>query len=100
MTEMPTAEYPPRTARNVAESDATLIVTRRELRGGTGLTARICRGMGRPLLVVSPDDARAPERIRRWLGSGGIRVLNVAGPRESESPGIHAAALRLLLGVL
>ena len=32
--------------------------------------------------------------------SAGIRVLNVAGPRESEAPGIHDEALALLRAVL
>ena len=42
-----------------------------------------------------------PQVIHEWLSSNSIRVLNVAGPRESSQPGITRQAvtfLRTLLG--
>jgi hypothetical protein len=89
------ASYPQRTERNVRDSDATLILYRAKMRGGTALTARLARHHGRPCLALEIASAR-PEAIRRWLAEQGVRVLNVAGPRESESPGIHAEAAALL----
>jgi hypothetical protein len=38
--------------------------------------------------------------FRRWLHAHKITVLNVAGPRESESPGIYQAARGCLRAVL
>ncbi|SUS06231.1 conserved hypothetical protein [uncultured Defluviicoccus sp.] len=38
--------------------------------------------------------------MQAWLRERRVRVLNVAGPRESSAPGIHeeaAAFLRVLL---
>jgi hypothetical protein len=34
--------------------------------------------------------------ISDWLGRHSIRVLNVAGPRESTCPGIHGQATAFL----
>jgi hypothetical protein len=35
-------------------------------------------------------------RLRRFIERNGIEVLNVAGSRESEEPGIYAFTLRML----
>lgn len=45
------------------------------------------------------DAADEPLETRRWLARIGAVTLNVAGPRESEDPGIGAAA-RVWLGRL
>src|SRR3972149_6624300 len=62
LVEMGSRESPPRTARNVRDSDGTLILHRRRLSGGTALTLRLAREKGRPHLVVDlaarPDAAR------------------------------------------
>ncbi len=36
------------------------------------------------------------QEIRRWLEAENIRVLNVAGPRESQAPGIYRRAYEVL----
>lgn len=96
LEETDSAEYPVRTERNVVESDATLIVTRGELRGGTELTRRLAERHGRPCLVVDLNQASVPDAACCWLAERSPRVLNVAGPRESQSPGIYTAARRFL----
>jgi hypothetical protein len=40
------------------------------------------------------------DHFRRWLRAHKITILNVAGPRESESPGIYDAACDYLRAVL
>lgn len=92
LRETPTADPAERTRRNVHDADATLVLARGPLAGGTALTAATARALGRPLLVVDLDRAPDPEAVRRWLRAHGVRDLNVAGPRESEAPGIYAAA--------
>ena len=99
LRETESASYPERTERNVRDSDATLILYRARMRGGTALTARLARHHGRPCLALEIA-AADPDAIGRWLAEHGVRVLNVAGPRESESPGIHAEATALLRQVL
>lgn len=102
LRETRTTRYARRTLWNVRDSDATLILAREPLGGGTAYTERCARELERPCLVVAPDaaDALVLERVRAWLASNEVEILNVAGPRESGAPGIHdlaAAFLRSLL---
>lgn len=99
LQETQSSDYAERTRRNVADADATLIVTDKRLGGGTLLTVDEACRQGKPCLVVDLREqpaADAAEQILAWLGAVRPAVLNVAGPRESQSPGIHAAALSLL----
>ncbi|MFM9964156.1 MAG: putative molybdenum carrier protein [Planctomycetaceae bacterium] len=100
LQESPTANYAERTALNVKDSDGTLILTRGALRGGTALTKTFAERYGRPCLVIDLHSA-TEQPVHDWLAANSIRVLNVAGPRESSQPGITRSAtefLRSLLG--
>lgn len=100
LRETPSRRYSQRTAWNVRDSDATLILTRGEPAGGSALTARLAGRMGRPLLVVDLSQSPDPAAARRWVEAHRVRVLNVAGPRDAACPGIGDQArafLRLLL---
>ena len=99
LRETRSARYARRTQWNVRDSDATLILAQRPLGGGTAYTEQVARELERPCLVAAPDVAEIP-RIRAWLDANEVAVLNVAGPRESGAPGIHAAARALLLELL
>jgi hypothetical protein len=88
LTETPEPDPAQRTAWNVRDSDGTLILHRGPLAGGTALTAALARREGRPLLQLDLSTAPEPQVIEAWLAGHGIRVLNVAGPRESEAPGV------------
>lgn len=97
------AAYSDRTERNVQGSDATLILNRGRLEGGTRLTLEIAATLGRPCRVVDLDHPPPPESLTTWLESHAVKVLNVAGPRESGRPGIHdlaAGFLRRLLAAI
>jgi len=96
LTETDSPAYAVRTEQNVVESDATLILCRGRPQGGTDLTLRLARQHGKPCLVVDLDSAWEPGAIRRWMAEHGVTTLNVAGPRESQSPGISAQAAELL----
>jgi hypothetical protein len=96
LTETESARYELRTEQNVLAADATLIVCRGPLAGGTKLTRRLARRHGRPCLVVDLDSPPSPEEMLQWLAAHGRRVLNIAGPRESQSPGIHGEAIAWL----
>ena len=101
MREVSIAAYPVRTERNVVDSDGTLIITLDQLDGGTGLTAQLAEKHGKPLYVVrrgwTPDTI---DRVREWIVEKQIRTLNVAGPRESKSPGVYAHELSFLRQLL
>ncbi len=101
LLEMETTDYSSRTRQNVVDSDATLIlVLGGRLKGGTKLTRDICREVGKPHTVVNLRKQPSAAAVRDWLRSAGARVLNVAGPRESQRPGIYDAARAFLLDVL
>jgi hypothetical protein len=96
LRETTSSEYPARTEQNVLDSDATLIISRGDPRGGTELTVRLVKKHDKPCWIVDlndlPDEEAALINIRRWLRSNDVEVLNVAGPRESQNLGIAAAA--------
>jgi hypothetical protein len=92
LEETDSPDYPVRTERNVLDSDATLILYRGQLSGGTLLTYRLAEQHGRPCLAVDLDSSHSLADVRRWLEGQGVEVLNVAGPRESQCPGIERLA--------
>ena len=100
LAETPLADYRQRTAWNVRDSDATLILNLGELAGGTGFTKAEARRLGKPCRVIDLDDGLALEQALEWLAQNTPEILNVAGPRESGRPGIHAAAATLLRRLL
>ena len=96
LRETPSPDYPQRTEWNVRDSDGTLVLTRGRPGGGTALTIALARRLGRPCLVVDLASDPDPDPVRRWVESEGIRTLNVAGPRESQQPGIQDDARAVL----
>jgi hypothetical protein len=79
-----------RTRRNVADADATLILAPQPLTGGSALTRACAEKLGKILLVIEPSTADAAlAEVAEWMAVHAPRALNVAGPRESESPGIY-----------
>lgn len=101
----PTASADPaeRTRRNVRDSDATLVVGAAGCApsAGTDLTRATARSLGRPWAEVDAGDPGAVAAVGALVAGlpDGYR-LNVAGPRESECPGVGAATRRLLDALL
>lgn len=97
LTELRTADYPARTRRNARAADATLILTRGRLTGGSAYTAAVAKRLGKPLQIIDLTSRPQVAPLRAWLASHDVHVLNVAGPRESKAPGIYQQAKRFLL---
>jgi hypothetical protein len=96
LTETVAKAYGARTRRNVEDSDGTLVLAWGGApTGGTRLAVTHARRVGKPHLVVDLDRPSLAA-IARWLAGRGIRVVNVAGPRESSRPGSYAAARALM----
>jgi hypothetical protein len=98
LEEAPTADPDVRTRWNVRDSDATLVVRDPGTPSpGTDLTVAAAIELGRPLLVTAGD----ADEVVAWLrGLEGLLALDVAGPRESEQPGVYALTRSLLGEVL
>jgi hypothetical protein len=99
LVETPSADYAARTEWNVRDSDATLVVARGRPTGGTALTMALARRYGKPLLVVDLSRNPSPEEVAGWIQVRQVATLNVAGPRESQRPGIGREAQSFLEGV-
>ena len=95
LKEMPGADYLARTRQNVADSDATLVITFGTPSGGTRRTVEFCQRQKKPYLVLDGTKLTAPqaaEHARGWISRSRIATLNVAGPRASGEPrGYHFA---------
>jgi hypothetical protein len=100
LRETPSSGFAQRTEWNVRDADATLVLTSGRPIGGTALTIRLARRLGRPLLVVDLDAAAEATLVGRWIERQRIGTLNVAGPRESQRPGIQRQARRFLEQIL
>jgi hypothetical protein len=100
LRESSSPDYAFRTEQNVVDSDATLILYRRRLRGGTALTNRLAKEHGKPLKRVRLDVSIELITIADWLAEHAVNDLNVAGPRESSEPGIYDEAFSFLTRLL
>jgi len=100
LTETQTDHYPERTELNVKAGDGTLILIADKADRGTQLTIDLCKRHNKPCLVVNLNDEKAHVDVISWLEKNNILVLNIAGNRESISPGIHEKAYRFLLETL
>lgn len=102
MTETTVASPHFRTAKNVADSDATLWIGNRNSPGGR-CTFRAVRDHGKMAAAVDEGELvslhlrhRALKRVAAFVLDCGYEVLNVAGNRETSNPGIGERAERFL----
>ena len=100
LTETESGRYAERTLRNVQASDGTLVLAGGIPTGGTATTIGMARKEGKPFLVMDLDSPADTQEAAGWIAREGICVLNIAGPRESGSPGIYDTALRFLRRLL
>ena len=96
LRQLPSEKYPARTRANVELADCTIIIAD-TLDAGSDLTARICRELGKPMRHVTRSalGSGRPQTVQdvvEWLGERKHDTVNVAGNRESKSPGIEREA--------
>lgn len=95
--------YAERTRKNVIDSDGTLIISfEPTLSGGTALTGEIAEKSGKPLFVVDISEKREDsyKKMRDWIESKGIQILNIAGPRENTEKNIYQSARNFIASFL
>lgn len=100
LTETDTDNYAERTELNVKTGDGTLILIAGTADRGTRLTAELCMRYHKPFLLMNLADENQTPDIRQWLVENNIKILNVAGNRESSSPGIGKIAFKILTEIL
>ncbi len=97
LTETPTDEYSQRTEWNVRDSDGTVIFTLSStLRGGSKQTAEFARQHKKPWIHLHPGIKAPAKALDRFLSEQKIRILNVAGSRQSMEPDIAVFVEKML----
>jgi len=100
LEEIQTTSYNDRTIRNIQDSDGSLIVTGGSLDTGTQFTLETCKKLQKPFFSIDLTTEIPKSDFIEWLDTNQIKVLNIAGPRESHSNGIYNEAYRLMVNLL
>ena len=101
LREATTSNPDERTKLNIRDSDGTLILVPswplpEKIKDGTKLTYEDAERQNKPYLIIDLSNSQdAAIKILKWIKDKKIKVLNVAGPRESNSPGIYESACEL-----
>lgn len=96
LQETPSEDYAQRTTWNVRDSDGTLALIRGELTGGTAQTVEDAARLKKPCLIIDLAEPHRVSTVLAWATAHRVRTLNIAGPRESRSPGIYQDAAQFL----
>lgn len=104
LKETKSADYLFRTDANVKDSDATLVFCYGSPTGGSKKTVDYAKKHGKAWLAVdmNKDKMETVECICAFISglADHSGVLNVAGSRESKSPGIQRAVEELMVDVI
>jgi hypothetical protein len=99
LKETRTSSYAERTEKNVMDADATLIISRGPLTGGSDFTREMAVRHNRPWLHIDLNQMAAFQAaiaINQWVLQNKVEVLNVAGPRASKDPAVYRDAVNIL----
>jgi hypothetical protein len=92
-----------RTRKNIELSDGTLIIHINQiLDKGTRITLKLCEQIGKPVLLIDMANSKLNTIfiVREWIAHNEISILNVAGCRESNCPGIYNESYRIISDLL
>jgi len=92
LNETPSDAYRQRTEWNVRDADGTLVLSVGPVTGGTADTVAYAARLKKPCLVLDLTQPCRSDDVAAWTRTHQIHILNIAGPRESKSPGIYAQA--------
>lgn len=97
----PDATYKSRTKLNVQNSDGTLVILKNHAIGGTAYTIKMAKELNKPYFIINiRDNPKITDVVATWIIKNNLRTLNIAGPRETQEPGIYEAAYNILQKLL
>jgi hypothetical protein len=102
LRETPLTKPEQRTQWNVRDADRLMVLVDAAgiaVSPGSSAARDFAMRLGKPHIVVDLDTSGAVARARAFLGEGGSSLC-IAGPRESEAPGIYAKARAFLDALL
>ncbi len=85
-----------RTKQNIEEADGTLILYSKQMDKGTINTINYALEINLPLYKVDFSKDFSFDQIREWVCNNEIGILNIAGPRETNNPGIYKQTIVFL----
>lgn len=101
LNEGDSADYKVRTKSNINDSDVTLIYATEPNSKGTKLTVDTCKKYKKPFVIIDPNDPLSVKKTKVTITNAMNRLnrpvtVNVAGNRESKSPGIQKKVIDIL----
>jgi hypothetical protein len=99
LSETPDSDFAQRTEWNVRDSDATVIFSiAPTLAGGSKQTDELAQRHRKPCLHLSRqrDGEAAARKLRDFLARHDVKILNVAGPRQSQEPEVAEFTRKIL----
>jgi hypothetical protein len=104
LRETPEADPRQRTEWNVRDCDRLMVLVGRaglSVSKGTAFALDCAKALAKPHIVIDVDASDAEDLAADFLSQGqGPLAVCIAGPRESEAPGIHATAKAFLSHLL
>lgn len=99
LQETDSTDHSRRTLLNVKESEGSLVLHAGIMDMGTQKTLEYLKKERKKFLLLNLLTRTNPLHIRDWITNNNIALLNVAGPRESNSPGIYSKSRSFLQSV-
>lgn len=99
LIETDSRDYPPRTRLNILNSDGTVVFVKKGLGRGSRLTLDLCYKMKKPCLLIDFDVdgyENIMKMLKGFVDDNNIKILNVAGSRESKNPGIQLEVSQII----
>lgn len=87
--------YKERTIENIKASNGTAVFSPNSNSPGTQLTLDFCKKLNKPVILV-----KCKKDLLKWINDNGIRVLNIAGNRESVALGVQNRTRDFLIASL
>lgn len=84
--------YSDRTRKNVEDAEGTVVFYGGYLQGGAEQTVAFCIEAGKPYKLIDIDLVGvdvAVQKVLAFVGDYQIKILNVAGPRQSDCPAVY-----------
>jgi len=85
-----------RTRKNVDESDATLFIFLDKMDEGTRFTLQYAKKQLKADDLIREEDEINKNEFKMWIEINKVKILNIAGPKESKSRGVYGFALHVL----
>lgn len=103
LVELESADNEERTLRNVDYADGTIVFEyNNPFSNGTLLTVYYSQQYNKPYFIfkINSESGNQTYRVRKWIKDHHIKILNIAGNRESDDPGIYKATYQILEEIL